>query len=246
MSRFVIKTHDCEKNLARLELTDYQCYNIKDTHMNVITIDGPSAAGKGTLGAILAERLDCFYLDSGLWYRQFTAWALDAVIDLDDESAVCKLVDHNLRVLNLDCGESDMLRTPEVSAAASKVARFQSIRTLANQLQRDFVSVASKWVVIDGRDAGTVVFPDAKIKLFVTASPDVRAKRRYDQLVERGYASEIKSLEEEIVQRDMRDQNREIAPLKPAPDAYIIDTSEETADESVQRILKYLERYMSA
>lgn len=213
--------------------------------MNVITIDGPSAAGKGTLGAILAERLGCFYLDSGLWYRQFTAWALEAGTDLENELEVSKIVDHNLNVLNLDCAKADSLRTPVVSAAASKIARFQSIRTLANQLQRDFVSKASRWVVIDGRDAGTVVFPDAKIKLFVTASPDVRAKRRYDQLVERGYASEIKSLEEEIVQRDLRDQNREIAPLKPAPDAYIIDTSEETAEESIQRILKYLEKYMA-
>lgn len=213
--------------------------------MNVITIDGPSAAGKGTLGAILAERLDCLYLDSGLWYRQFTVWALEAKIDLDNELEISKVVDHNLNDLNLGCDKADSLRTPEVSAAASKVARFQSIRTLANQLQRDFVSKASTWVVIDGRDAGTVVFPDAKIKLFVTALPDVRAKRRYDQLVERGYASEIKSLEEEIVQRDLRDQNREIAPLKPAPDAYLIDTSEETAEESVQRILKYLEKYMA-
>lgn len=213
--------------------------------MNVITIDGPSAAGKGTLGAILAERLGCFYLDSGLWYRQFTAWALNAGISLEDEAAVGKIVDHNLNVLKMSCGKADTLRTPEVSAAASKVAKFATIRTLANQLQREFVSSASGWVVIDGRDAGTVVFPTAKIKLFVTASPDVRARRRYEQLVERGYASEIKSLEEEIVQRDLRDQNREIAPLKPAPDAYIIDTSEETPQESVHRILKYLERYMA-
>ena len=213
--------------------------------MDVITIDGPSAAGKGTIGSKLSQRLGCYYLDSGLLYRQLAAWALDAGVDLTNEAAVCDVITVKLSNVEFKLEPSDKLRSSEVSDAASKIGVLRSVRERANQYQRDYVEAAEKSIIIDGRDAGTVVFPDAKFKLFITATPDVRAKRRYDQLVERGYApADLKSLEEEIVQRDLRDQKREIAPLKAAPDAYIIDTTEETADESVQRILKYLEKYL--
>lgn len=213
--------------------------------MDVITIDGPSAAGKGTIGSKLSQRLECYYLDSGLLYRQLAAWALEAGVDLSDEAAVCDVIADKLCSVSFKLESSDKLRSSEVSDAASKVGVLRSVRERANQYQRDYVEAAEKSIIIDGRDAGTVVFPDAKFKLFITTTPDVRAKRRYDQLVERGYApADLKSLEEEIVQRDLRDQKREIAPLKAAPDAYIIDTTEETADESVQRILKYLEKYL--
>lgn len=212
--------------------------------MDVITIDGPSAAGKGTIGAKLSERLGCYYLDSGLLYRQLAAWALEAGVDLTNETAVCDVVADRLSNRDFKLEPSDKLRSSEVSDAASKIGVLRSVRERANQYQRDYVEASEKSVIIDGRDAGTVVFPDAKFKLFITATPDVRAKRRYAQLIERGYALDLKSLEEEIVQRDLRDQKREIAPLKAAPDAYIIDTTEETSDESVQRILKYLEKYL--
>ncbi|QOL20233.1 (d)CMP kinase [Candidatus Bodocaedibacter vickermanii] len=213
--------------------------------MDVITIDGPSAAGKGTIGSKLSQRLGCYYLDSGLLYRQLAAWALEAGVDLTNEAAVCDVITVKLSNVEFKLEPSDKLRSSEVSDAASKIGVLRSVRERANQYQRDYVEAAEKSIIIDGRDAGTVVFPDAKFKLFITATPDVRAKRRYDQLVERGYApADLKSLEEEIVQRDLRDQKREIAPLKAAPDAYIIDTTEETADESVQRILKYLEKYL--
>lgn len=213
--------------------------------MDVITIDGPSAAGKGTIGAKLSERLGCYYLDSGLLYRQLAAWALEAGVDLTNEAAICDVVTDRLSNVDFKLEQSDKLRSSEVSDAASKIGVLRSVRERANQYQRDYVEDSEKSVIIDGRDAGTVVFPDAKFKLFITATPDVRAQRRYAQLIERGYTpTDLKSLEEEIVQRDLRDQKREIAPLKAAPDAYIIDTTEETSDESVQRILKYLEKYL--
>lgn len=213
--------------------------------MNVITIDGPSAAGKGTIGLRLSERLKCLYLDTGLLYRQLAAWVVEAGIDLNDEIAILSVLAGKLSSLRWDQPDANILRTPAVSDAASRIGTIKSVREIANQFQRDSAALASNWVVVDGRDAGTVVFPEAVVKLFITATPDVRAKRRYVQLLERGYTSELKELEEEIVQRDLRDQNREIAPLKPAADAYIIDTSEETIEESVHRVLKYLEKYIA-
>lgn len=213
--------------------------------MDVITIDGPSAAGKGTIGAKLSERLKFYYLDSGLLYRQLAAWVLEAGVDLTNETAICDVVTDRLSNESFKLEQSDKLRSSEVSDAASKIGVLRSVRERANQYQRDYVESSEKSIIIDGRDAGTVVFPDAKFKLFITATPDVRAQRRYAQLIERGYApSDLKSLEEEIIQRDLRDQKREIAPLKAAPDAYIVDTTEETSEESVQRILKYLEKYL--
>lgn len=213
--------------------------------MNVITIDGPSAAGKGTLGLRLSEQLGCFYLDTGLLYRQFAVWVIEAGINLEDEIAILSVLAGKLSNLKWSQLEADQLRTPEISEAASRIGTVKAVREIANQFQRDSAALASSWVVVDGRDAGTVVFPEAAVKLFVTANPDVRAKRRYAQLLERGYEVDLKQLEEEIVQRDLRDQNREIAPLKPAADAYIIDTSEETIEESLQRALKYLEKYLA-
>lgn len=216
--------------------------------MKVITIDGPSAAGKGTIGANLSQRLNCFYLDSGMLYRQIAAWVLDAGVSFTEETDVKNIVAQKLPSFKWAQGyvSSEDLRAPKISDAASKIGVLQEVRRLANQYQRDLVSAAAGWVVVDGRDAGTVVFPDAVVKLFITASPNIRAKRRYLQLIEKGYTPDLNQLEEEIIQRDLRDQKRDIAPLKPAPDAYIIDTSEEMVDESVHRVLKYLEKYIIA
>lgn len=212
--------------------------------MKVITIDGPSAAGKGTIGASLAKRLDCSYLDSGLLYRQFGLWSLEKAINLEDEALVLTTVSNHLSQLNWDYIQPDVLRQADISEAASTISVFHSIRNLANQFQRDYASAASKWVIIDGRDAGTVVFPDAMIKLFITATLCVRAKRRYEQLIGLGYSANLSEVEADILRRDLRDQTRSVAPLKPAEDAYIVDTSEEAVDQSIDRISKYLEKYL--
>ncbi|MDP3640962.1 MAG: (d)CMP kinase, partial [Alphaproteobacteria bacterium] len=134
--------------------------------MDVITIDGPSAAGKGTIGSKLSECLGCFYLDSGLLYRQLAAWALEAGADLSDEAAVCNIITDKLSNMEYKLEQCDKLRSPEVSEAASKIGVLRSVRERANQYQRDYVEAAEKSVIIDGRDAGTIVFPDAKFKLF--------------------------------------------------------------------------------
>ena len=214
--------------------------------MKVITIDGPSAAGKGTIGSRLSEHLNCFYLDTGLLYRQIAAWALESNIELMDEPSVLSAVVKKLSLLNWHQIEPDLLRAPDISEAASKVGTLQMVRKLANEFQKKCAASVQGWIIVDGRDAGTVVFPEAEVKLFITAEVGVRAKRRYAQLKARGYEVDIGALEEEIMQRDLRDQNRAVAPLKPAPDAYIIDTSEETIDKSVRRVLKYLEKYIAA
>lgn len=213
--------------------------------MKVITIDGPSAAGKGTIGAKLSQQLSCLHLDSGLLYRQFAAWVLDTSLDASDQDSIVKEIKKRLIDFIWDNIKSETLRTPEVSDMASKIGVFPYIRAIANQFQQQYVAKADRWVIVDGRDAGTIVFPQAALKLFVTASPDVRARRRYEQLMERGCVKDLQTLTQEIITRDLRDQKRAVAPLKPAPDAYIIDTSEEVADESVCRILKTLEKYLA-
>lgn len=213
--------------------------------MKVITIDGPSAAGKGTIGAKLSKELSCKYLDSGLLYRQFARWVLDAGLDGLDEALVHQEITQRLEHFNLESVRAEELRSPEISDMASKIGVFQSVRMIANGYQQAYAAAVDGWVIVDGRDAGTVVFPQAELKLFVTARPDVRANRRYAQLIDRGYTPDLKALTQDIISRDLRDQKRSVAPLKPASDAYIIDTSEESPDESVRRILKTLEKYLA-
>ncbi len=214
--------------------------------MQVITIDGPAAAGKGTIGRCVAQRLKCFYLDSGLIYRQMASWVLDLGVDTHEIKEVLPIVTANVDKFRWEDINEAVLRSERVSIGASRIGVFPEIRRISNKLQHECVSNISGWSVIDGRDAGTNVFPEADIKLFITARADVRAKRRYSQLRERGEVPDLKQLEIEIIQRDLRDQNRDVAPLKPAADAYIIDTSDELVDESLLRALKYLEKYAVA
>lgn len=173
-------------------------------------------------------------------------WLKESDVDSTDEVEVLNFINAQLPSLDLTTIDSDQLRAPEVSEFTSKISVFPLLRECANAFQRKVVAEKEQWVVVDGRDAGTVVFPDAAVKLFITASPDVRARRRCEQLKASGKGVDLETIEREIFQRDLRDQTRDVAPLKPAPDAYIIDTSEEDVSETVNRTLKYLEKYVLA
>ena len=208
--------------------------------MRVIAVDGPSASGKGTLGKKLAEKYGFNYLDTGLIYRQLAYEVIEAGADAEDVEAVVRSIgDFEVRELLQD---RVILRSPEVSSVASKIATYAKVRNLSTDIQKRIVaSYAPNWVVVDGRDIGTVVFPDAPLKLFITASAESRAERRYEQLKleDRNITLEEVISAERI--RDARDQNREIAPLMAAEDAVIIDTSNSSIESSFEIIIEVIE-----
>jgi len=207
----------------------------------VIAIDGPSASGKGTVAARVAQALGFHYLDSGALYRLATLAALRAATDLDDEAALAKVaraMDVRFRggAIVLD-GEdvTEALRTEEVSAAASRVAARPAVRTALLDRQRGFRRPPG--LVADGRDMGSVVFPDAPLKVFLTAGVAVRAERRHKQLMEKGMYAKMADVVEELELRDERDTSRPVAPLKHYPDALFLDTTGISVDEAVARVL---------
>jgi len=200
----------------------------------VLTIDGPSGSGKGTLAQQMAEKLGWHYLDSGAIYRVLAQAALKHQIDLTDETALASIAaqldvqfvlkDGQLQVVLEDEDVSLLIRSEQAGNAASKVAAFPAVRSALLQRQRDFCQPPG--LVTDGRDMGTVVFPDAPYKVFLTASAKVRAERRYKQLKEKGIDSNLSDLIAEISERDERDTQREVAPLRPADDAVILDSTQ--------------------
>ncbi|HTS85124.1 MAG TPA: (d)CMP kinase [Usitatibacter sp.] len=207
----------------------------------MIAIDGPSASGKGTVAARVAQALGFHYLDSGALYRLATLAALRAATDLDDEAALAKVaraMDVRFRggAIVLD-GEdvTEALRTEEVSAAASRVAARPAVRTALLDRQRGFRRPPG--LVADGRDMGSVVFPDAPLKVFLTAGVAVRAERRHKQLMEKGMYAKMADVVEELELRDERDTSRPVAPLKHYPDALFLDTTGISVDEAVARVL---------
>lgn len=214
------------------------------TEVPVLTIDGPSGSGKGTLAQRMAAKLGWHYLDSGALYRVLAQAALQADIDLADESALAKLAANlpvtfqigqdSLIVLLNGQDVSLLIRSEQAGNAASKVAAIPSVRTALLQRQRDFRQAPG--LVTDGRDMGTVVFPDAPYKVYLTASAEVRASRRYKQLKEKGIDSNLSDLIAEITERDERDQLREVAPLRPAADAIILDSTALGIDAVFQRV----------
>lgn len=207
----------------------------------VITIDGPAASGKGTIAERVAQALGFHYLDSGALYRIATYAALKRGIALDDLEALTALT-QTLRPqfrqgeIELD-GEriTDLIRTEAVSAATSKVASVPGVRAALTVLQKS--AAQAPGLVADGRDMGTVIFPDAQLKIFMTASTRVRAERRYKQLLTRGDAADLEAIERDLRERDERDSHRATAPLKPAEDALILDTSEMGIEAVVKKIL---------
>lgn len=215
----------------------------------VITIDGPSSSGKGTIGRRLAERLGWHYLDSGALYRLVALAALRRHLDLAEAGPLARVAAGlDVRFSSAGGGEqvflegSDVtadLRTEQTGDAASKVAVVPAVRAALLQRQRDFA--VAPGLVADGRDMGTVVFPDARLKVVLTASAEARAMRRHKQLKEKGIDVSLRDLSWDIAQRDARDANRAVAPYRPAPDARLIDSTSLTPEEVVAYILQWLE-----
>jgi len=207
----------------------------------VIAIDGPSASGKGTVAARVAAALGFHYLDSGALYRLATLAALRASVCLDDEAALAQAaramnVEFRAGAIFLD-GEdvTEALRTEEVSGAASRVAARPAVRAALLDRQRGFRRPPG--LVADGRDMGSVVFPDAPLKVFLTASVAVRAERRHKQLMEKGMYAKMTDVVEELELRDERDTSRPVAPLRHYPDALFLDTTGIPVDEVVDKVL---------
>jgi cytidylate kinase len=207
----------------------------------VIAIDGPSASGKGTVAAKVAEALGFHYLDSGALYRLATLAALRRGANLDDEAALARIaadmeVEFRGDRIRLD-GEdvTEALRTEDVSAATSRVAAKPAVRVQLLERQRGFCRRPG--LVADGRDMGSVVFPEAPLKVYLTAGVETRAERRYKQLMEKGMYAKIGDVVEELRRRDERDSSRPVAPLKHYPDAFFLDTTGLSVDEAVQKVL---------
>lgn len=213
----------------------------------VLTIDGPSGAGKGTVSRAVAKKLGWNYLDSGSIYRSLAIAVLKQAVDLADEAAIVNIA--QAMMLEFDCNEELIVRLDGVDItsqlglestgnAASIVAALPEVRRVLLQKQKDFKKPPG--LVADGRDMGTVVFPDAEYKVFLTASAAERAKRRYKQLIEKGNDANLTQITNEIEERDRRDMERKTAPLAMANDALYIDSSDMTLNSVIEEVLNLI------
>ena len=215
-----------------------------------IAIDGPSGAGKSTLAKMTAKKLGIIYVDTGALYRTIALFALRAGVDTTDEAAVSALLPQILLEMKYDengtqrmllCGDdvTDEIRTPEVSMGASNVSALPPVRDYLLQMQRD---MADKYdVIMDGRDIGTVVLPSAGVKIYLSAAPEVRARRRFDELIAAGREVEYEDVLSDLIKRDTNDSTRSFRPLKPAEGAVMLDTTEIGLDESFKRVLAIID-----
>jgi cytidylate kinase len=207
----------------------------------VIAIDGPSASGKGTVAALVAKVLGFHYLDSGAIYRVTAYAALNRSIDLADEAALADLargLDLRFDGVEVYLGGQpvgDAIRTEEAGRAASKIAALPALRAALLELQRGFREPPG--LVTDGRDMGSVVFPDATLKIFLTATAEERAKRRYKQLIEKGFDANLAALVQDLRERDARDANRASAPLRQEADAHLLETTDMTIAQAVDQVI---------
>lgn len=215
-----------------------------------VAIDGPAGAGKSTIAKAVAKKMRLIYVDTGSMYRALALFMIREKIDLQDTASIIK-----------KCGEADVtiryddgaqvvllngenvnafLRTEEVGNAASAISPIPEVRKKLVELQRKLASESD--CIMDGRDIGTCVLPDAQVKIYLTASSEVRAKRRFDELAAKGESCDLKKIKADIEERDYRDMHRETSPLKQAPDAVLVDTSEMNIEEVIEKIISLCER----
>ena len=216
---------------------------MSNNHVPVIAVDGPTASGKGTVAQRVARILGFHYLDSGALYRLTALSAVKKNMSLTDEHGLanlaaelpCRFEGDEVFLANEDV--SNAIRAEEIGNAASRIASLPAVRQALYGLQLQFREAPG--LVADGRDMGTVLFPHASLKVFLTASVEARAQRRHKQLIDKGFSANIDDLRSDLSERDARDANRPIAPLKPAEDAHLLDTSELTAEQAVERVLEW-------
>ena len=214
-----------------------------------VAIDGPAGAGKSTISKELAKQLGYVYIDTGAMYRAAALYCLNKGISIrSDIPSVLKVLDeiqigfkweNNLRVLLNGCDVSDEIRTNAVSMGASDIAVIPKVRLKLVELQRAIAAEQS--VVMDGRDIGTYVLPNATVKIFLTASPEIRAKRRHVELLEKGVDADFETVLKELKARDKNDSEREFAPLRQAEDAILLDTSDLSLEESIAAMQRLVE-----
>ncbi len=210
-----------------------------------VAIDGPAGAGKSTIAKALSKELKVIYVDTGAMYRAMALYMIREGVNEDDTAEIagrCEaaeisidFVDGVQQVMLNGENVSGLIRTEEVSAMASKTSVVPRVREKMVSLQQKLAS--EKSVVMDGRDIGTVVLPNAEVKIYLTASSAVRAKRRYDELIAKGEQCDLAKIEADIIERDHRDMTREISPLKQADDAVLVDTSEMSIDEVLKSLM---------
>ena len=215
-----------------------------------IAIDGPAGAGKSTIAKMAAKKLDFIYVDTGAMYRAMALYFLRREIDAKDEKKIAEACEHINVTIAYQEGEQQVLlngenvnafiRTEEVSMMTSNTSKYPAVREKLLYLQRELA--AANNVIMDGRDLGTCVLPDAELKIYLTASASERAKRRYLEQKERGVESDLAQIERDIIARDEQDMNREIAPLKQAEDAIYLDTSDMTIEEVVTKIVSLVQK----
>jgi cytidylate kinase len=217
-----------------------------------IAIDGPAAAGKSTIAKKVAQKLQYTYIDTGAMYRALTHKAIELGINMDSDHDLASLLEETTIQLipenggqsvwidGIDCSED--IRSREVTAAVSKVAAQPTVREMMVEKQRELADGAG--VVMDGRDIGTAVLPDADLKIFMTASVDERAERRFQENEKRGIHSSLSLLKEEIEKRDRADSEREVSPLRKADDAILVDTTSLSIEEVVDKLIELAEKRM--
>lgn len=218
-----------------------------------IAIDGPAGAGKSTIAKMAAKELSFIYVDTGALYRAIGLCAYRNNIDSKDEEKIIEMLstikvelafnDNKEQIVLLN-GEdvSSLIRTPEISMYASNVSAIPQVRAFLLDLQRNMAQTNN--IIMDGRDIGTVVLPQAQVKIFLTASAEVRAKRRYDELIEKGMDVKYEDVLSDVVTRDYNDSHRETAPLKPADDSVIVDTSDLDLQQSVDKLISIMKERM--